>query len=121
MHFWHTTTSCKMAAEKKKTLFEMGFNKKRFCKYDFFDQAYISLRKMVRKVSSILITFTSRNDCNLKSSNVSLKENKPDGVNSNSNDIDYYVRKKIYMVFGRLISIFVSSSQLANQNSFNLW
>ena len=34
-----------------------------------------------------------RNDSDCQSSNVSLKENKPDGVNPNSNDIDYYVRK----------------------------
>ena len=36
---------------------------------------------------------TSRNDSDFESSNVSLKENKPDGVNPSSNDIDYYVRK----------------------------
>ena len=52
-----------------------------------------SLRKTVRKVSPILVTVTSRNDSDFESSNVSLKESKPDGVNPNSNDIDYYVRK----------------------------
>ena len=52
-----------------------------------------SLRKTVRKVSPILVTLTSRNDFDFESSNDSLKENKPDGVNPNSNDIDYYVRK----------------------------
>ena len=35
---------------------------------------------------------TSRSDSDFERSNVSLKENKPDGVNLNSNDIDYYVR-----------------------------
>ena len=52
-----------------------------------------SLRKTVGKVSPILVTLTSSNDSDFESSNVSLKENKPDGVNPNSNDIDYYVRK----------------------------
>ena len=52
-----------------------------------------SLRKTVGKVSPILVTLTSRNDSDFESSNVSLKENKPGGVNPNSNDIDYYVRK----------------------------
>ena len=52
-----------------------------------------SLRKTVGKVSLILVTLTSRSDTDFESSNVSLKENNPDGVNPNSNDIDYYVRK----------------------------
>ena len=55
--------------------------------------SHISLRKTVGKVSPILVTLTSRNDSDCQSLNVSLKENKPDGVNPNSNDIDYYVRK----------------------------
>ena len=38
-------------------------------------------------MSPILVMLTSRNDSNFESSNVSLKENKPDGVNPNSNDI----------------------------------
>ena len=54
---------------------------------------WYSLRNTVGKVSPILVMLTSRNDSNFESSNVSLKENKPDGVNPNSNDIDYYVRK----------------------------
>ena len=49
--------------------------------------------KTVGKVSPILVTLTSRNNSNFESSSVSLKENKPDGVNPNSNDIDYYVQK----------------------------
>ena len=40
-------------------------------------------------MSPILVTLTSRNDSDFENSNVSLKENKPDGVNPNSNDIDY--------------------------------
>ena len=40
-----------------------------------------SLRKTVGKVSPILVTLTSRSDSDFESSNVSLKENKPDGVN----------------------------------------
>ena len=52
-----------------------------------------SLRKTVGKASPILVALTSRSDSDVESSNVSLKENKPDGVNPNSNDIDYYVRK----------------------------
>ena len=32
-------------------------------------------------------------DSDFESSSVNLKENKPDGANPNSNDIDYYVRK----------------------------
>ena len=35
----------------------------------------------------------SRSDSDFEISNVSLKENKPDGVNPNSIDIDHYVRK----------------------------
>ena len=44
-------------------------------------------------MSPILVTLTSRSDSDVERSNVSLKENKPDGVNPYSNDIDYYVRK----------------------------
>ena len=51
------------------------------------------LRKTVGKVSLILVTLTSRSDSDFESSNVSLKENKPDCVNLNSNDIDYHVLK----------------------------
>ena len=55
--------------------------------------SYISLQKTLGKVSPILVALTSRSDSNFESSNVSLKEAKPDGVIPNSNDIDYYVRK----------------------------
>ena len=44
-------------------------------------------------MSPILVTLTSGSDSDFEPSKVSLKENKPDGVNPNSNDIDYYVRK----------------------------
>ena len=42
--------------------------------------AEISLRKTAGKVSPILVTLTSRSDSDFERSNVSLKENKPDGV-----------------------------------------
>ena len=51
-------------------------------------------------MSPILVTLTSRNDSDFESSNISLKENKPDGVNPNSNDIDYYVRKNKGKFYG---------------------
>ena len=50
-----------------------------------------SLRKTDGKVSPILVTLTARSDSDFEISNVNLKENKPDGVNPNSKDIDYYV------------------------------
>ena len=52
-----------------------------------------TVEKALEKASPILVTLTSRSNSDVESSNVSLKENKPDGVNPNSNDIDYYVRK----------------------------
>ena len=45
------------------------------------------------RVSPILVTLTSRGDSNFERSNISLKENKPDGVDSNSNGFGYCVRK----------------------------
>ena len=62
-------------------------------KVTHFDAADYSLRKTVGKVSPILVTLASRSDSDFESSSVSFKENKPDGVNPNSNDIGYYVRK----------------------------
>ena len=53
---------------------------------------YLSLRKTVGKVSPILVTLTSRSDSNFERSNISLKETKPDGVDWNSNGLDYCVR-----------------------------
>ena len=54
-----------------------------------------SLWKTVGKVSPILITLTSRSDSDFESSNVSLKKNKPHGVNPNYNAIDYCVEGKV--------------------------
>ena len=53
---------------------------------DNVTSCYHSLRKTVEKASPILVTLTSSSDSDVESSNVSLKENKPDGVNPNSND-----------------------------------
>ena len=59
-----------------------------------------SAENCVAKVSPILVTLTSRSDSDFESSNVSPKENKPDGVNPNFNDIDYYVRKNEGKIYG---------------------
>ena len=61
-----------------------------------------SLRKTVGKVSPILVTLTSHSDSNFERSNISLKENKRDGVDLNSNGSTE--RRKNSMVFGRLHS-----------------
>ena len=53
----------------------------------------ISLQKTMGKVSPILVTLTSQSDSDFERSNHSLKENKPDGVDPNSKDLHYYVRK----------------------------
>ena len=45
-------------------------------------------------VSPILVTLTSRSDSNFERSNISIKEHKRDGVDLNSNGLDYCVRKK---------------------------
>ena len=44
-------------------------------------------------MSLILVTRTSRSDSDFERSNVSLIENKPDGVNPNTTNIDYHVQK----------------------------
>ena len=41
---------------------------------------------------TILVTLTSRSDSNFERSNISLKENKPDGIDLNSNGLDYCVQ-----------------------------
>ena len=46
-------------------------------------------------MSPILVTLTSRSDSDFQRSNVSLIENEPDGVDPNSNDLDYCVRKNV--------------------------
>ena len=51
-----------------------------------------SLRKTVGKTSPILVTLTSGSDSNFERSNIGLKETKPNGVDSNSNGLDYCVR-----------------------------
>ena len=53
---------------------------------------YLSLRKTVGKVSPILVMHTSRSDSNFERSNISFKETEPDGVDWNSNGLDYCVR-----------------------------
>ena len=53
----------------------------------------ISLRKTEGKVSPILVTLTSGSDSNFERSNIFFKENKWDGVDKNSNGLDYCVRK----------------------------
>ena len=62
-------------------------------------------------MSPILVTLTSRSDSDFERSNHSLKENKPDGVDPNSNDLDYYVRRtgmmeKFYRFRQTVIDIF---------------
>ena len=44
-------------------------------------------------MSPILVTLTSPSNSNFELSNISLKENKQDGVDSNSNGFNYCVRK----------------------------
>ena len=61
--------------------------------YKYYIDVNYSLRKTVGKVLPILVTLTSPNDSDFESSNVSLKENKPDGVNPNSNDIEHCALK----------------------------
>ena len=49
--------------------------------------------KPQERASPILVTLTSCSDSNFERSNITLKENKRDGVNLNSNGVDYCVRK----------------------------
>ena len=59
-------------------------------------------------MSSILGMLGSCHDSDFESSNVSLKENKADGVDPNSKDLNYCIRKneeKNSMVFGRLSQV----------------
>ena len=48
--------------------------------------------KPLERVSPILVTLTSHSDSNFERSNISPKENKQDGVDLNSNGLDYCVR-----------------------------
>ena len=45
------------------------------------------------RVSPILVTLTSCSDSNFERSNISFKENKPDGVDLSSNGLNYCARK----------------------------
>ena len=51
-------------------------------------------------MSPILVTLTSRSDSNFERSNVSLKENKRDDFDSNSNGLGYCVRKNEGKFYG---------------------
>ena len=55
--------------------------------------SWYSLRKTVGKAPPILAMLTSRSDSNFERSNISLKENKRDGIDSNSNGFGYCVRQ----------------------------
>ena len=56
-------------------------------------RSYSVCGKPYERVSPILVTFTSRSDSNFERSNISLKENKRNGVDSNSDGFDCCVRK----------------------------
>ena len=78
-----------------------------------------NLRKTVGKSALILVTLTLRSDSNFERSNVILKENKPDGVDPNSNDIEYNVRKNE----GKILwfsadCIVISWPQVASQSMY---
>ena len=79
--------------------------------------------KLVEKVSPILVTLMSRSDSHFERSNVSLKENKPDGVNPNSNDIDHYVRKNEGKIlwFSADCVIDIDLLMLSSSNDEQLW
>ena len=51
-------------------------------------------------MSLILVMFTSCSDSNFERSNISLKENKWDGIDSNSNGFDYWIRKNEGKLYG---------------------
>ena len=51
-------------------------------------------------MSQIVVTLTSRSDFNLKRSNISLKENKQDGVDLNSNCLHSCVRRNEGKFYG---------------------
>ena len=60
------------------------------------------------KVSPILVTPTLSSDSNFENSNIGLKSNKRDGVDSNSNSFDNYIRKnegKILWFSAAIVSI----------------
>ena len=49
-------------------------------------------RKPKERVSLILVMLMSRNDSDFERWNICFKENKPDDVDLNSDDLDYCVR-----------------------------
>ena len=59
-----------------------------------------SPRKTVGKSVTGSATLTSRSDSDFESSNINLKENKPGGVDLNSNGFDYCVRKNKERFYG---------------------
>ena len=70
-----------------------------------------SLRKTVGKVSPILVTVTSHSDSNFERSNISLKENKRDGVDQNHNGLIHATaaferKKKKFYGFQQTVNIF---------------
>ena len=89
-------------------------------KKEFIGKYQFSLRKTVGKVSSILVTVTSRSDSDFERSNVSIKENKPDGVNPNSNDIDCSVRKNEGKLYGFRQTEFELCSKYDREHDFDV-
>ena len=72
-----------------------------------------SLRKTV---GENVVTLTLRSDSDFERSNASLKENKPDCVNPNSNDIDHCVRKN-----EGIILWFSADYSIANEFEKSSW
>ena len=61
----------------------------------------------------ILVTFTSHSDSDFERSNISLKENKRDGADSNSNGFDYCIQKNEGKFYG-----FQPESTVSNEANF---
>ena len=60
-------------------------------------------------MSPILVALTSRSDSDFERSNISLKENKRYGVDSNSDGFDYCVRKNEGKFYGFRQTVIVIS------------
>ena len=88
--------------------------------HNFLTICLNSLRKTVEKVSPFLVTLTSRSDSDVESSNVTVKENKPDGVNPNSNNIDYYVQKMKEKFYGFRQTVNKSDNKIRTSGSFSI-
>ena len=65
-------------------------------------------------MSPILVTLASYSDSNVERSNISLEENKRDGVDSNSNGLDYSLRKNK----GKILWFSADFIDLLHNNSF---